>query len=99
MSISCTLIDINGVEDDRDFPFTVSDLITTCKEVGPMSADERTSVLGRLLYANSVIHAAELVDMVAIYLGMELSDHATEVLEMIRDEAQTPHGEDGELPD
>jgi len=34
MSISCTLIDINGVEDDRDFPFTVSDLITTCKEVG-----------------------------------------------------------------
>jgi len=99
MSISCTLIDINGVEDDRDFPFTVSDLITTCKEVGPMSADERTSVLGRLLYANSVIHAAELVDMVAIYSGMELSDHATEILEMIRDEAQAPHGEDGELPD
>ena len=85
MSISCTLIDINGVEDDRDFPFTVFDLITTCKEVGPMSADERTSVLGRLLYAN--------------YLSMELSDHATEVLEMIRDEAQTPHGEDEELPD
>ena len=37
--------------------------------------------------------------MVAIYLGMELSDHATEILEMIRDEAQTPHGEDEELPD
>ena len=99
MSISCTLIDINGVEDDRDFPFTVFDLITTCKEVGPMSADERTSVLGRLLYANSVIHASELLDMVAIYSSMELSDHATEVLEMIRDEALTPHGEDEELQD
>ena len=99
MSISCTLIDINGVEDDRDFPFTVFDLITTCKEVGPKSTDERTSVLGRLLYADSVIHASELLDMVAIYLGMELSDHASEVLEMIRDEALTPHGEDEELQD
>ena len=99
MSISCTLIDLNGVEDDRDFPFTFFDLIITCKEVGPMSADERTSVLGRLLYADSVIHASELLDMVAIYLGMELSDHASEVLEMIRDEALTPHGEDEELQD
>ena len=53
MSISCALIDINGVKDDQDFPFTVSDLITTCKDVGSMSADECTSVLGRLLYANS----------------------------------------------
>ncbi len=99
MSISCTLIDLNGVEDDRDFPFTFFDLIITCKEVGPMSADERTSVLGRLLYADSVIHASELLDMVAIYLGMGLSDHATEVLEMIRDEARTPHGQDEELQD
>lgn len=99
MSISCTLVDINGVEDDRDFPFTVFDLITTCKEVGPMSADERTSVLGRLLYANSVIHASELLDMVAVYVGMEMSDHAVEVLEMIREEARTPHGQDDEFQD
>ena len=40
MSISCVLIDINTLEDDQDFPFTVSDLITTCKDVGSMSADE-----------------------------------------------------------
>lgn len=87
------------MEDDRDFPFTVFDMITTCKEVGPMSADERTSVLGRLLYADSVIHASELLDMVAIYLGMEMSVHSVEILEMIRDDALTPHGEDEELQD
>lgn len=45
MRISCKLIDVYGVEDDRDFPITVFDMTTMCKTSGSSLAGERTKFL------------------------------------------------------
>ena len=89
MSVSCYLIDSNGVGDERDFPFTFKDLIDTCKEIGPISDAPESSVIGRLLFADSVIDAKELYKAASLFDGFSLSAHTLEVLSMIKEEALT----------